>query len=306
MHPERVDFTSADGARIAAVRWSPAHRGGPVRGVVQIAHGMGEHVLRYAPLAGALTARGFVVQGQDHRGHGRTAQIAGSVPGVLGPGGWDALVDDIGRLASSARTAHPGVPVVVLGHSMGSFAVTQFLLDHSREVDAAVLTGTAVLDALAAQIDPAAPIDLSGFNAAFAPARTDYDWLSRDPDQVDLYVADPWCGFGLDAAGTAGMLAGGIRAADPEQLARMRPDLPVYVAVGDRDPVGGPVVLARTLVERLGTAGLGDVTFRVRPGARHEVFNETDRDETVEDLLTWLDRVVPDPLATTRGTTTRG
>ena len=288
--PTRADLPSSGGLTLAVERWDP--EGGP-RGVVHLTHGMGEHVLRYAPLAHSLTARGFVVLGADQRGHGATAREAGTTPGDLGEGGWAELVADIGRLVARTRRELPGLPLVLLGHSMGSFAVQQYLLDHSGDVDAAVLTGTSLVDVMATQIDPTAPVDLSGFNAPFAPARTGYDWLSRDPDEVDAYVADPWCGFGLDAAGTAGMFAGGRGMADAARLGAMRPELPVYVAVGEADPVGGPLVLASMLVERYASVGLTDVVFRSYPGARHEVFNETNRDEVVADLLAWLDRVVP-------------
>ena len=243
----RADLPSSGGLTLAVHRWDPD---GAPRGVVHLTHGMGEHLLRYDSLARALTARGFVVLGADQRGHGATAREAGTTPGDLGTGGWDELVADVGRLVDRSRAEFGGLPLVLLGHSMGSFAVQQYLLEHSRDVDAAVLTGTSLVDVIAGQLDPTAPLDLSGFNAPFAPARTDFDWLTRDPDQVDAYVADPWCGFGLDGAGTAGMFAGGHGVADAARLSSMRSDLPVYVAVGEADPVGGPLVLASMLVER--------------------------------------------------------
>jgi alpha-beta hydrolase superfamily lysophospholipase len=256
---------------------------------VQLTHGMGEHVRRYAHLAEVLTGAGFLVQGQDHRGHGATAQANGTQPGSLGRGGWPALVDDIGRLVELGRQDVPGVPLVLLGHSMGSFAAQQYLLDHSEDVDAAVITGTTLLDQIEAGLDTSAEIDLSAFNAPFAPARTDFDWLSRDEAQVDAYVTDPWCGFGLDPTAGTEMLAGGRAVADPQRLAAMRQDLPVYIAVGEQDPVGGPVVLAQMLADRYREAGLKDVTFRVWPGGRHEILNETNRDEVEGELLSWIE-----------------
>jgi alpha-beta hydrolase superfamily lysophospholipase len=284
--PTRIDLPSAGGHTVAVFRWLPA---GAPRGVVQLTHGMGEHVRRYGHLAERLTDAGFVVQGQDHRGHGATAQTNGTDPGVLGPGGWGELVADIDRLVELGRQDVPGVPLVLLGHSMGSFAAQQYLLDHSEDVDAVVLTGTTLLDQLEAAIDTSQEIDLSAFNAPFAPARTDYDWLSRDEAQVDAYVADPWCGFGLDPVGGSEMFAGGRAVADPQRLAAMRQDLPVYIAVGEHDPVGGPVVLAQALADRYRGAGLTDVTFRVWPGGRHEILNETNRDEVEGELLDWVE-----------------
>jgi alpha-beta hydrolase superfamily lysophospholipase len=280
---------SSDGVEVAAYRWDAE---GPVRGIVQLTHGMGEHALRYGHLAATLTAAGFVVYAQDHRGHGGTCGPA-EEQGAIGAEGWTALVDDVGRLGDLARREQGSVPLVLLGHSMGSFAVQQYLLDHSDRVDAAVLTGTALLDLLEPAMDLDAPMDLSAFNAAFAPARTDYDWLSRDPAQVDAYVADPRCGFGLDGPAVRAMFTAARPLADPERMGRVRPDLPLYVAVGSEDPVNGRLALAHALVDRYRAAGLSDITFHAYPGARHEVFNETNRDEVERDLLVWLDRVVP-------------
>ena len=288
MPDQTFSIDSASDVRVTAYRWDPA---GPVRGILQLTHGMGEHLLRYERLAAALTGAGWVVVGQDHRGHGATAQDGRW--GDLGPGGWDELVRDIGRLSAHVRADLPDVPLVLLGHSMGSFAAQQHVLDHSAELAGLVLTGTAALDLLEPAMDLDGPTDLSAFNAAFEPARTEYDWLSRDDAEVDAYVADPRCGFGLAAPDSRQMFVSARQVADPERLARLRTDLPVYVAVGDQDPVTGQLALVHGLVQRLRDTGLTDVTLAVYEDARHEVFNETNRDEVVADLLAWLDRVVP-------------
>jgi alpha-beta hydrolase superfamily lysophospholipase len=175
---------------------------------------------------------------------------------------------------------------------MGSFAVQQYLVDHSDRVSAAVLTGTAAIDLLEPGLDLDAPIDLSAFNAAFQPARTDYDWLSRDDEQVDAYVADPRCGFGLDVPSGKSMFLSAGRPADPEELAKVRSDLPLYLAVGDADPLNGGLALLTPLVDRYRAAGLTDVTVRVYPEARHEILNETNRDEVYADLVGWISRVL--------------
>ena len=281
--PTRVDFPSG-GLTIAAYRWDPS---GEPTGIAQVTHGMGEHALRYAPLAAALNDRGYVVYAQDHRGHGQTATTPEEL-GQVGQAGWGELVEDIDRLRQVARQAHPSLPLVLIAHSMGSFAAQQYLLDHSNDVDAAVLTGTAELDLLEPALDLDQPLDLSMFNAPFAPARTDYDWLSRDEEQVDLYVADPLCGFGLDGEGGKQMFVAARRMADADAVAAMRPELPVYVAVGEMDPVNGQLALVHPLIQRYADAGLTDVTLKTYPGARHEIFNETNRDEVVADLTTWL------------------
>jgi Lysophospholipase len=255
---------------------------------------MGEHALRYDGLARALNRRGMVVYAQDHRGHGATAR-SGEELGDIGEQGWAELVNDIDRLRAKERQEYPAIPLVLLGHSMGSFAVQQYLLEHSADVSAAVLTGTAVIDLLEPVLNLDEPIDLAMFNAAFQPARTDYDWLSRDEAQVDMYLNDPRCGFGIDVAGAKAMVAAARPLADPGRVAGMRSDLPIYIVAGEMDPVGGQLALVKVLVDRYTSAGLTDVTLKSYPQARHEIFNETNRDEVVNDLLTWLDQKLPAP-----------
>jgi alpha-beta hydrolase superfamily lysophospholipase len=288
MEPTSFPVLAGDDTPVATYCWEPA---GAPRGAVQIVHGLGEHVRRYDHLANALTAAGFLVQGHDTRGHGATI-ADGAEPGAIGAAGWKASIDDIGMLLDRLRTDAPGGPVVLLGHSMGSFAVQQYLVDHSDRVDAVVLSGTAAAD-LMPVLDLDVPADLSGFNAPFEPGRTGYEWLTRDEAQVDAYVADPPCGFGYDVAGMKAVFAGACSAAEPASVARIRSDLPVCVLVGDQDPVGDQLSHVHALVERYLNAGLTDVELHVYPGARHEVFNETNRDEVEGDLLRWLDRVVP-------------
>jgi len=289
--PARFTYLSKDGAEIAGYRWDPA---GQPRGAVQLTHGMGEHVQRYGALARALTGHGLVAYGQDHRGHGATARSADEL-GQLGPDGWTQLVGDIDLLVSRIHDEQPGLPLVLLAHSMGSFAVQQYLLDHSDRVDAVVLTGTTALDQLEPALDLDKPIDLAMFNAAFEPARTEFDWLSRDEAIVDAYIADPRCGFGIDTDAAKDMFAGARRMADPGQVAAMRPDLPLYIAAGELDPVNANLALLNVLVGRYRAAGLTDVTLRTYPGARHEILNETNRDEVVASVLDWIDQVLSKP-----------
>jgi len=283
-------YPSADGTQITAYRWDPAAE---ARAAVQLTHGMGEHARRYEHVAGALTAAGYVVYAQDQRGHGASIPEGGSA-GDLGRSGWTGLVTDIGLLSARIRADHPGLPLILLGHSMGSFAVQQYLLDHSGDTDGVVLTGTAVIDLLEPALDLDQPLDLTLFNAPFQPARTEYDWLSRDEAAVDAYVADPLCGFGIDTGSAKGMFAGARRLADSAQVAAVRPDLPVYIAVGEADPVNGGLTLLTPLVDRLTAAGLTDITVVVYPEARHEVLNETNRDDVIAAMVRWADKVVSD------------
>ena len=246
----------------------------------------------------ALTSQGFAVYGHDHRGHGASL-AADDEPGQLGPNGWSALVDDLNLVIAQAKSDHPRLPVVMVAHSMGSFATQQFLLDHGADVDAVALTGTAALDLLESALDLSGDLDLSAFNTPFQPARTDFDWLSRDESIVDAYLTDPLCGFGIDAASAKEMFAGARRLAKPAEVARMPHDLPMYVAVGSKDPVNGGLTLLWALVDRYRAAGLTDVTVRVYDDGRHEILNEINRAEVIDDLLQWLQRVSELPVVRT-------
>jgi alpha-beta hydrolase superfamily lysophospholipase len=284
-----LSYKSADGTQIVAYKWEPEDDRGP-RAAVQLTHGMGEHAQRYDHVAQALNDDRFVVYAQDHRGHGASADP--DAYGNLGEGGWNALVDDIGLLSAKIRADHPDLPLILLGHSMGSFAVQQYLLGSSADVDGVVLTGTAAIDLLEPALDLDQPLDLTMFNAPFQPARTDYDWLSRDEAIVDAYIADPGCGFGIDTESARAMFTGARRLADPAQVTAMRSDLPVYIAVGEADPVNGGLALLTPLTDRYQAAGLTDLTIRIYPAARHEILNETNRAEVITALNSWLDRVV--------------
>ena len=211
--------------------------------------------------------------------------------GDFGPGGWPGLMADIGQLAGIAQGEFPGLPLVMIGHSMGSFALQQYLLDHSGELAGAVLSGTSAIDVIAAGIDPTQEVDLSAFNAPFEPARTESDWLSRDPDEVDRYIADDFCGFGVDAAAAASMLTSLTACSDPERLAAIRSDLPIYLLSGAADPLAGGGELIEIVAGRYREAGVENVTVAVYPDARHEVFNETNRDEITSALIAWVDDV---------------
>jgi alpha-beta hydrolase superfamily lysophospholipase len=276
-------FVSAqDGLTVACFAW-PATTD-PVRGVVQVAHGLAEHSARYARFATALNAAGYHVGSTDHRGHG--ASIAG-VPGDLGAAGFTGLWHDMVQYGELLRESYPGLRLYLIGHSMGSFAAQNLLLQYSGRYDGVVLSGSTAIDVMAAQMGSGPAGDLSVFNAAFEN-RTGYEWLSRDEAEVDAYVADPLCGFALPEDTTPALFADGARLADPAELAKIRPDLPLLIISGSDDPLSGGGQLTALIAKRYTDAGVKDVTFRVYPDARHEVFNETNRDEVTNDVISWL------------------
>jgi len=278
---------AADGARITAYKALPAGR---PRAVVQLAHGMAEHAGRYRRLAEALTAAGYAVYSNDHRGHGASAAAHGL--GEFGPGGFQSLVDDLVAVSRVAQAETPNTPLILIGHSMGSFAAQLYLLEHHGRLTGLVLSGTAAVDALAAASAAARrEVGLVSMNAGFAPARTDFDWLSRDEAEVDAYIADPLCGFALADEAMASVMQMAATARHDPRLASVRGDLPVYVISGEHDPVTGPSqAFVKALLGSWRAAGLSRLDHRVYPGGRHEMFNETTRDEVTADLIAWLDR----------------
>lgn len=269
----------------------PVHRWSgdtPPRAAAQIAHGMAEHAGRYGETAASLNRAGYAVFANDHRGHGPQARDAGTL-GNFGTGGFPALVDDMVRLTAHIGEMLPGCPVVLLGHSMGSFAAQLYLLDHAERLQAAALSGTAALD-LRPRPAPG-EFKLSDYNAAFEPARTPYDWLSRDTAMVDAYVDDPLCGFDMAKEALLSMHTTCKRLAEPDALAAVPADLPLYLFTGDSDPVNGNTQWFVPLAERYRQAGLREVSYHVYGGARHETLNETNRGEVVAGLIAWLDHV---------------
>ena len=276
-------FEGAEGAQIAGFRWlddtvTP-------HAVLQVAHGMGEHARRYlAPLTPLIEA-GWAVYADDHRAHGLTA-AGPEAYGDFGENGLPLIIEDLRRLTSLARAEHPDLPLILLGHSLGSFLAQGYVFDHSRAIDGLVLSGTAAFGDRRGPLPKLDEIAVDG-----APPRTAFDWLSRDPAEVDAYIADPMCGFSRkdnDADGFWPLLS---RMSDPAEIAKIRKDLPVYVFVGDKDPVNDDLKLLEPLTRRYREAGLSDVTVKVYPGGRHEMLNETNRDEVVADLSAWLERV---------------
>ena len=278
---ERFRLTSSDGLCIACARWDSR---GPARAVVQIAHGMGEHMGRYADTVDVLVEAGLTVYANDHRGHGRSAH---SQLGELGSGGFEVLVQDMIRLSEIAREENPDLPLLLLGHGMGSFAAQRYVIDHSHAIDGLILSGSGALEGFArAALPETAGSNL--LNAAFEPARTPFDWLCSDQAIVDAFMADPLCFEDLQPDSLASFLGTAPRLYDPAALRKIRGDLPVYLFSGSEDPVGQHLRGLRRLIGRYRDAGLSDIAFDFYPGGRHEMLNEINRRQVQTRLLGWI------------------
>ncbi len=278
-----VVLSAADGSPIHVLRW-PAT--GAAHAVLQIAHGMGEHAARYSHVAQALATAGIEVWASDHRGHGEAARRAGTL-GDFGAGGFGAVVADLAEVTRAIRARAPGLPVILLGHSMGSFAAQSYVTRFGDLVDGVSLSGTAALD-LRQSAPARGAVKLQDYNAQFEPARTPFDWLSRDAAMVDAYVADPLCGFTVLDEARRSMLEVTMAAYAPAALAAIPRGLPLYLFTGSRDPVNGNLKWFFPLAERYLAAGIANVSVHVYGEGRHETLNETNRREVVDNLRAWI------------------
>jgi alpha-beta hydrolase superfamily lysophospholipase len=302
MPESEFTFRADDGESLFARRWLPA---APPRAIVQIVHGLTEHSARYARLAAALNDAGYGVYAADLRGHGPKAAAADRGH-FADEGGWDKVVGDLWTLNRRIAADEPGTPIVLLCHSLGSFLGRSFIARHSDALAGVVLSGSSGRPPMIATFgrliareerlrlgrrgksDPVFQMWFGDFNKPFRPARTAFDWLSRDEKEVDAYVADPFCGFPFTTQLAIDVLDALPHATSPASLAAIRKDMPIYVFSGERDPVGANI---KGLIGDLKAAGFTRLTTRLYPGARHETLNETNRDEVTRDLIAWLDGV---------------
>jgi alpha-beta hydrolase superfamily lysophospholipase len=272
------------------------------KAIVQVVHGLGEHSARYARFAEALVGAGYAVYAHDHRGHGERCPPADL--GFFAPqDGWGKLLDDIDAVAQRARADLPGLPLVFFGHSMGSFLGQTYIAEHGSQLAAAILSGTSgpppailpigrrVVAFERWRLGPRGKsplvqaLLLGEQNKPFKPARTPFDWLSRDATEVDKYIADPLCGFPLTNQLATDLVGALADLASPRLAARIPGKLPIYVVSGSADPVGARL---SGLLDVYRAAGL-DVTVKIYKDGRHEMLNETNREEVTRDLIGWLD-----------------
>lgn len=300
---DELTFRDDDDVEVFYRRWLPAGR---VRGTMLVAHGLSEHSGRYARFADLLAGAGFAVYAPDHRGHGRTASSTGR--GRAGPRGFDGILDDIAALERRARE-ETGARVVLFGHSMGSLVALGFAERHGGTLAALALSGTSgpseamagMLAGIQAAVDAGhgdEPLPMLGGagQEGIENPRTPYDWLSRDPEEVDRYIADPFCGDACPPTYSflLEMMRLGAAAVEPDAIASLPAELPVLLLTGEKDPASTNAAQVRELEARMRRAGL-EVRAHYYPDARHELLNELNRDEVHDDVLAWLDAVAVRP-----------
>ena len=295
-------FRASDGAEIHYRYWA-----GPAspRAVVQIVHGAAEHSGRYDRFAKTLVSEGYAVYATDHRGHGRTRVRSGEL-GDAGPDAWNRFIEDEQQLSQLIRQANPGAKLVLFGHSLGSFIAQDYITRRPELIDAVVMSGTAYgppppqeLIAALEGATKAAPLGPSefwaslfkDFNKPFT-GQPGFEWLSRDAAEVKKYQQDPQAGFPFSNELVRDIFRGVTVLRDPAREARIPKTLPVLVIQGSLDPVGGNLKRTQALLDRYQALGLTRVSHKFYDGARHEVLNETNRDEVTRDVLSWLKAAV--------------
>lgn len=297
-------YPSSDGrTQIHAVRYVPE---GPIRAILQISHGMVEHIGRYHDFACFLQKQGILVTGNDHLGHGQSVCTPEDYGYFGQPDGNRMVLEDLHQLTLITKEVYPGIPYFLLGHSMGSFYARQYLCEYGQELTGAIIMGTGFQPKLLLQagilithLRAASKgwryrssfvnsMAFGSYNSRFKPARTDLDWLSRDPASVDAYIADERCGFLFTLNAYCHMFRGILRLHDRGLLSSIPKNLPVFFVSGSEDPVGEfskGVIRAR---DSLVSAGMERVDLKLYEKDRHEILNEVDRHQVYEDLKNWI------------------
>ena len=284
---------------------------GTPRGIVQIAHGIAEHINRYEDFMRFLAENGFVAVGNDHLGHGKSIARLEEQGIFAEKDGWNYVVEDMKKLRELAKEQFPNLPYIFFGHSMGSFLTRTFLIRYPDLYDAAILSGTghqspALVNGgyLAAELMTKLKGPRSSGQAlndmAFGSyckrienPRTTFDWLSRDSETVDRYIADPLCGFVCKTSLYRDMMGGLKFLTNQKNINKMNKKPPVYFMSGAEDPVGDYGTGVEKAYKAFCRAGLTDVMIRLYPGGRHEMLNEINRRDVMQDILNWLNEKLP-------------
>lgn len=298
-------FKGNENVEIYVYRWSPE---GEIKGAVQIAHGMAETAKRYERFAEFLANNGYIVYANDHRGHGNTAKSLDKV-GILGEkDGFGLLVQDMHQLLNIIKKENIDKPVFLLGHSMGSFLSQKAIMDFGTEYKGVILSGSNGRQGLMLKFAKLIAnreakkhgreyrskklndLSFGSYNNAFRPNRTEFDWLSSDTQEVDKYVKDPYCGGIFTAGFYQDFITGLIQIEDKARLRTVPNRLPILLMSGDMDPVGRAGKGVKILYNTYKSLGVKDLTIKLYKDGRHEMLNEKNRDQVMNDILTWINK----------------
>ncbi|MES2646923.1 MAG: alpha/beta fold hydrolase [Bacteroidota bacterium] len=297
-----IFFNCADGHKMPVHKWLPP---GPCKAIVFLIHGMAEHGGRYAGFAGFLNNSGIGLYAADLRGHGM-AVPAESLLGVAGPGWVNKQINDLYDFVNNLKQAHPNLPVFLFGHSMGSFLAQRYVQLYGNTIRGLVLSGTngkkdpllvfgiGLSRLLMSLRGPSFRSNLINkltfgkYNLAFKPARTKFDWLSRDNQEVDKYVNDPFCGFISSVEMLYYLFVSLDITFSEAAMVKIPKTLQVYIFAGDKDAVGMQGKGVKTLIENWEAAGIGNISFKLYRDGRHEMLNDINKTEVMTDCLNWM------------------
>lgn len=309
MKREEFYFDSRDGkSKIRAVRYMPDTEN--VSGVLQIIHGMAEHIERYEEFARFFTDRNFVVVGEDHLGHGKSVG-EGQVQGYFcSQDPATVVVRDSHRLKKMTQQLYPGVPYYIAGHSMGSFMLRNYIVKYGTGIDGAVIMGTGMQPSAVVKTGKLVSRIIKLFGGAKRPSKfidkvsfgknnqkvenpkTEMDWLTRDDAVVSKYLADPDCGFVFTANGFGTLFELIDRACNTKNIDKVPKELPVFFVAGDKDPVGEYGAGVQRAYEAFKEAGVQDVEIKLYPESRHEIINDFDKETVMNDIYNWIQKQI--------------
>ncbi|MBO7121953.1 MAG: alpha/beta hydrolase [Treponema sp.] len=301
--------TMQDGTEINVMRWIPD---GDPKGVIQLSHGMSEHCLRYDKMGSILAENGWVLSAHDHRGHGKTAQKAeargtGMFGYLADKDGFNKVEGDLLEVLLNLKADYPQKKCFLVGHSFGSIVAQNFMEKHGDEVDGVVLCGTTgprqalmsaakvvfALNALLLGKKHRSRLDANlaffGYNKRVPRPKKAFSWLSKNDFNVQMYEADQWCGVVPTAEFFCEIVRGLHQVHKPEAMKSVPQKLPVYMIYGSEDPVGSYGKTIKKLIQAYKANGMTDVTEKIWQGDRHEIFNELDGEEVIDDMLKWID-----------------
>lgn len=303
---EDFTFTSRDKTEIKVYKWVPTNQ--KPKGVVQIAHGMAETAARYERFAEVLTKRGLIVYANDHRGHGKTAASIEEL-GYLGDeGAFELLVEDMAKLSDIIEKENSTLPIYLFSHSMGSFAAQRYIMDYKGNIEGLILSGsngeqglilkagkTVVRATMAVKgrkfkskfIDT---LIFGGFNKKFEPKKTGSEWLTRDTDELDKYVKNPYCGTLFPVSFYDEFIENLEYIENKNNFLKIPKDLPILILSGNQDPVGDFGKGVEKLYHRYENRGVRDLKMKLYEGARHELLHETNRAEVMRDIVEWVEK----------------
>lgn len=299
-------FTSSDNTKIFVYKWVPNEE--QIKGVVQISHGMAETAARYERFAQILNKKGFIVYANDHRGHGKTCGNVDDL-GYLGDNdGFKLLIEDVAKLTDIIRSENPELPIYLFSHSMGSFATQRYIMDYKDKIDGAVICGSngeqgfmLKLGKLVSKLEMMIrgrkaksklmnSLTFGAYNNNFTPKTTGNEWLTRDEEEVNKYVNDPYCGTIFPTSFYYDFLNNLQYIEDKNNFSKIPKDLPIFIISGAQDPVGDFGKGVTKLYNRYKESGVEDLEMKIYEGARHELINETNRDEVMKDVVDWLEK----------------